>query len=50
MKIHISLPGGAKIEIAVEKNGTHECFNTICLLIGIFIVGHGLLRFIELLV
>lgn len=49
MKFYLKLPG--EIELHFEKQPMSlERFEMICWLIGIFIVGSGLLKFVELTV
>lgn len=49
LEMKIKLPGGGTLEFKREPMGQGR-FNTMCLLIGIFIVGSGLLKFFGLMV
>lgn len=49
MEFKLTLPGGAVLEYKREPMAK-ERFNAVCLLIGTFIVGSGLLKFFGLMV
>lgn len=49
LEMKIKLPGGGSVEFKREPMAK-ERFNAVCLLIGIFIVGSGLLKFFGLMV
>lgn len=49
MEIKIKLPGGGCVEFKREPM-ERERFIAICVLIGIFIVGSGTIKFFELFV
>lgn len=49
MEVKIKLPGGGYIRLKQEPM-ERERFNVICVLVGIFIVGSGFIKFFALLV
>ena len=51
VKVYYHLPNGGEFYWEVEPRApmSKERFNMICLLIGIFIGGYGLLKFIALI-
>lgn len=49
MEVKIKLPGGGSVEFKREPMAEGR-FNAICVLIGIFIIGSGILKFFGLMV
>lgn len=49
MEIKIKLPGGGCVELKLNSM-ERERFNAVCILIGVFIVGSGVLKFFALMV